>query len=42
MSMRDLTRRIKYLLNREEFANDLDERCASTWNCAPAVCASAG
>ena len=25
MSMRDLTRRIKYLLHREEFANDLDE-----------------
>jgi hypothetical protein len=25
MSMRDLTRRIKYLLHREEFAHDLDE-----------------
>jgi hypothetical protein len=25
MSMRDLTRRIKHLLHREEFANDLDE-----------------
>src|SRR5207247_2358584 len=25
MSMRDLTRRIKYLLHREEFADDLDE-----------------
>ena len=25
MSMRDLARRIKYLLHRDEFANELDE-----------------
>jgi hypothetical protein len=42
MSMRDLTRRIKHLLHREEFANDLDEEMRLHLELRATVCASAG